>query len=92
LLCLLSSSTCGRLFLSRVLKGLPNSLHFVFQPANSFIVGYPPMSQLGLEVPDGRLGLLKELLCMLARCDLLPQSLPYRFDFVGAGAVVVLPM
>jgi hypothetical protein len=71
---------------------LPKSLGLVFQSANSFIVGNPSMRQLGLEVADCRLGFLKKLFSVLACGDLLAQGLPCRLKFVGADAVIVIPM
>jgi hypothetical protein len=32
------------------------------------------------------------MLCMLSRRDLLPHSLPGRFERIGGGCVTLLPM
>jgi hypothetical protein len=50
------------------------------------------MGQFGLEVVDRRLGLLEQVLCMLSCRDLLPQSLPCRFESIGAGCVALIPV
>jgi hypothetical protein len=56
------------------------------------ISGKPLMGHFGLEVVDRRLGLLEPMLCMLSCRDLLPQSLPCRFERIGAGCVVLIPV
>ena len=43
-------------------------------------------------IVDRRLCLLKQMLSTLACCGLLTQSLPCRFERIGAGCVTLIPM
>jgi hypothetical protein len=68
---------------------LAKGLRLVFQSADSLIAGDLTVSRLGLEVPDGSLSALKELLGVLARGDLLTQCLVHAFKLIGAGELIV---
>ena len=82
----------GGQFLPHALESLFDNLLLAVRALNRLIPGEPLMGQFGLEVVDRRLGLLEQMLCMLSCRDLLPQSLPCRFERIGAGCVTLIPV
>ena len=92
LLGLLPAIPLGGQFLPHALESLFDNLLLAVHALNRLIPGEPLMGQFGLEVVDRRLGLLEQMLCMLSCRDLLPQSLPCRFERIGAGCVTLIPV
>jgi hypothetical protein len=81
----------GGQFLPHALESLLDNLPLAVRTLDRLISTEPLMGQFGLEGVDRRLGLLEQMLCMLSCRDLLSQTLPCRFERVGAGCVTMIP-
>ena len=92
LLSLLPVGSLHGQFILHTLESLLDNLPLAVRTLDRLLPGEPLMGQFGLEVVDRRLGLLEPMLCMLSCRDLLPQSLPCRFERIGAGCVTLIPM
>jgi len=79
-------------FLLRPLEGLLDNLLVADHTLDRLIPGELLMGQFGLEIADRRLRLLEEMFGALSGLDLLPKSLPRRFELVGVGTVVLIPV
>jgi hypothetical protein len=79
-------------FLPHPLESLFDNLLLAVHALNRLILGEPLMCEFGLEVVDRRLSLLEQMLYMLSGRDLLPQSLPCRFERVGARCITLIPV